>query len=271
MESPTSTSVRQRLLNLARVYGEDYNQVLIRYAGLRFLARLASSDHANMFLLKGATMFLVWNGSIHRPTSDIDLLGFFEEDEQSLTEIMRSVCNVVIDSDGMLYDGKSIKVEPIREDASYGGLRCVLNAFLGTAKLRVQVDIGFGDVVTPIATRIVLPTMLKGEESLEMKAYTRETVIAEKVHAIATLGLSNSRMKDYFDLDYLLTSTIIDHSTLANALIQTFQRRRTCLPTELPLGLTDSFWKDETAVDAGLHLLPETGCRSVRWRISTSE
>lgn len=247
MESSTSTSIRQRLLNLARQRGEDYNQVLIRYAGLRLLARLATSDHASSFLLKGATMFLVWHGSMHRPTSDIDLLGFFEADEQTLIDIVCSVCQIQIPSDGITYDPDSVKVDQIREDNTYGGLRCTLSAYLGTAKLRVQLDVGFGDAVTPQPSQVAVPTMLDSEESLVLNAYTPETVIAEKFHAISILGMANSRMKDYLDLQVLLSSSLVDPKILAAALENTFKRRGTPLPAALPVGLTEDFWSDEIA------------------------
>ncbi|CAN1539271.1 Nucleotidyl transferase AbiEii toxin, Type IV TA system [Fimbriimonadaceae bacterium] len=243
-----AASARQRLLNLSQSNGEDYNQVLIRYVGLRFLARLAASEHASQFLLKGATMFLVWRGSMHRPTSDIDLLGFVEADEEKLAETVRAICIQEVEDDGVLFDLKSVKVEKIRSETVYGGLRCLFDATLGSAKLRVQLDVGFGDDVTPEPDVVEVPRLLDDEMRRELRAYTPETVIAEKFEAIVKLGLGNSRMKDYLDLDLLLSSGEIDRTMLANAIARTFRRRRTAIPTALPMGLTQEFWNDEMAL-----------------------
>lgn len=242
-----ATSVRQRLLNLAQSRGDEYNQVLIRYVGLRFLARLSASEHAGRFLLKGATMFLVWHGSMHRPTSDIDLLGFVDADEATLANVIRSVCIQEVDEDGVEFDPETIRVEKIREETAYGGLRCMINATLGSAKLRVQLDVGFGDDVTPEPKVVEVPRLLEDEVRRELRAYTPETVVAEKFEAIVKLGLANSRMKDYLDLDLLLQSGEVDRQNLAEALRRTFKRRKTPLPQTLPIGLTEEFWNDEFA------------------------
>lgn len=242
-----ATSVRQRLLNLAQSRGDDYNQVLIRFVGLRFLARLAASEHASRFLLKGATMFLVWHGSMHRPTSDIDLLGFVDADETKLADVIRSVCTQEVDEDGVRFDPNTVRVEKIREETAYGGLRCLIDATLGSAKLRVQLDVGFGDDVTPEPKVVEVPRLLDDEVRRELRAYTPETVVAEKFEAIVKLGLANSRMKDYLDLDLLLQSGEVDGQSLAEALRRTFKRRKTPLPETLPIGLTEEFWKDDSA------------------------
>ena len=241
-------SVRQRLLNVAKSKGEDYNQVLIRYAGLRFLSRLAASEYANQFLLKGATMFLVWNGSMHRPTSDIDLLGFVHAEEETLAKVIRAICVQSVDDDGVYFDPKTVTVEKIREDTAYGGLRCMINGQLGSARLRVQLDVGFGDDVTPEPKLVEIPRLLDDEVHRELRAYTPETVVAEKIEAIVKLGLANSRMKDYLDVDYLLSSGEIDRNMLLEALQRTFKRRSTELPQSLPVGLTEEFWRDELAL-----------------------
>lgn len=248
MTTGRATSVRQRLLNLAQTRGDDYNQVLIRYVGLRFLARLAASDHAQSFLLKGATMFLVWHGSMHRPTSDIDLLGFLEPDEANLAGVIRSVCIQEVDDDGVIFDPNSVVVERIRAETALGGLRCLMHATLGSAKLRVQLDIGFGDDVSPEPELVEVPRLLADEVRRELMAYTPETVIAEKFEAIVKLGLANSRMKDYLDLDLLLGRDGFNLDCLAEALRRTFKRRNTPLPDVLPVGLTTEFWSDETAL-----------------------
>lgn len=240
-----AASVRQRILNLAQSRGEDYNQLLTRYVGLRFLARLAASEHANRFLLKGATMFLVWHGSMHRPTSDIDLLGFGDADEAKLAEVIRSVCTQEVDEDGLCFESASVRVERIREETAYGGLRCMIEATLGSARLQVRLDVGFGDDVTPEPKVVELPRLLEDEVRRDLRAYTPETVVAEKFEALVRLGLANSRMKDYLDLDLLLSGGEIDQRSLSEALRRTFKRRNTPLPSALPVGLTEQFWNDE--------------------------
>jgi len=242
-----ATSVRQRLLNLAQSRGDDYNQLLIRYVGLRFLARLAASEHASKFLIKGATMFLVWHGLMHRPTSDIDLLGFVDAEEATLAKVIRSVCTQQVDEDGVRFDPNTVRVEKIRDETAYGGLRCLIDATLGSAKLRVQLDVGFGDDVTPEPKVVEVPRLLDDEVRRELRAYTPETVVAEKFEAIVKLGLANSRMKDYLDLDLLLRSGEVDGQSLAEALRRTFKRRKTPLPETLPIGLTAEFWSDDSA------------------------
>lgn len=192
-------------------------------------------------------MFLVWHGEMHRPTRDIDLLGFVEADEARLIEVMQSVCTVQVEDDGVLFEPISITVEKIREETAYGGLRCLIPATLGSAKLRVQLDVGFGDDVTPQPDNVTLPKLLDDEVPREIKAYTWETVVAEKFETIVRLGLANSRMKDYLDLHVILKNAEIDSQTLAEAIRRTFRRRQTTLPLHLPTGLTEEFWRDDTA------------------------
>jgi hypothetical protein len=193
-------------------------------------------------------MFLVWHGSMHRPTSDIDLLGFLEPDEANLAGVIRSVCIQEVDDDGVIFDPNSVVVERIRAETALGGLRCLMHATLGSAKLRVQLDIGFGDDVSPEPELVEVPRLLADEVRRELMAYTPETVIAEKFEAIVKLGLANSRMKDYLDLDLLLGRDGFNLDCLAEALRRTFKRRNTPLPDVLPVGLTTEFWSDETAL-----------------------
>lgn len=147
----------------------------------------------------------------------------------------------------MRFDPNSVRVEKIREETAYGGLRCLIDATLGSAKLRVQFDVGFGDDVTPEPQVVEVPRLLDDEVRRELRAYTPETVVAEKFEAIVKLGLANSRMKDYLDLDLLLRSGEVDGESLADALRRTFKRRKTPLPETLPIGLTEEFWSDDSA------------------------
>ena len=162
-------SIRQRLLNYAKSSGQDFNQVLLRFANERLLYRLGKSEYAERFLLKGATLFLVWNESQpHRPTQDVDLLGSGPEDEGELRKVFVALCSMA-EEDGMEYDAGTIEVTPIREDQPYGGLRLELKGKLHGARVHLQIDVGYGDVVTPGAEDIEIPGILKDLEAPRLK------------------------------------------------------------------------------------------------------
>lgn len=238
-----AASVHARLLKRAKKRGEDFNLLLTRYAVERFLYRLSVSPAREQFLLKGALLFDLWFDVPHRPTRDADLLGFGPADANALTEVMRSICAVAVD-DAMIYDQTSVTTIEIREEANYGGLRVRLLGMLGKARCSVQVDVGYGDAVTPAPVDVELPTLLHDSPAPRLRAYPRETVVAEKLEAITSLGIANSRMKDFFDLRALLREGALDDETLARAIAATFQRRGTRLPERLPLGLTSEFALD---------------------------
>lgn len=239
-----STSIHDRLLNRAKKSGEDFNQVLTRYATERFLYRMSVSPVRDQFLLKGALLFDLWFRQPHRPTRDADFLGFGSTDADALAATIRSICAIDAD-DGMRFDSTSIAVTEIREEATYGGLRVKLLGLLGTSRCALQLDVAFGDVVIPGPLEAELPTILDGMAAPRLRIYPRETVVAEKLEAIASLGMANSRMKDYFDLRALLRENVLDKGTLAESIAATFKRRATALPTELPIGLTAEFGGDE--------------------------
>ncbi len=222
--------------------------MLARYVGLRFLTRLAASTHSGAFLLKGATLFLVWEGRTHRPTRDIDLLGFAEPDEANLAQIVRDICLQEVEPDGVAFDPNSIKTEMIREGNAYGGIRCKVIARIGPAKQNLQIDVGFGDAIIPEPVFIEIPRLLADQIPATMRAYRPETAIAEKFDAMICLGLANSRMKDFFDIHRLCATMDFDGDVLSNAIKQTFLRRGTQLPEETPIALTDAFWSDPIVV-----------------------
>ena len=236
-------SIRQRLLDRARTCGEDFQLVLDRYAVERLLYRLSISPHRDQFLLKGALLFALWFDAPHRPTRDADLLGFGPADGERLHAVIAELCAIDSD-DGLRFELGSIQIEPIREEAAYEGLRARLVAFLGGARCHVQWDVGFGDAVTPGPQDMDYPVMLDEFPPPRLRVYPRETVFAEKLEAIATLGIANSRMKDYFDLLALLREQAITPETLADAIRATFQRRGTAPPEGVPFGLTDAFATD---------------------------
>lgn len=238
-------SVQARLARHAREIGVDPNLVLTRYAVERFLFRLSRSPYAEQFILKGALLMIVWLGENLRPTSDADLLGVGELSDGDLVSIVRTVCAEAVEHDSVEFDPATVHVEPIREEDVYGGRRVRLQATVGTARLSVQLDIGFGDAVTPAPEWLEYPALLD-LPGPRLRAYPRESVIAEKLHAVVMLGQRNSRMKDYFDLRALAHEGAVDEAHLAEAIAATFARRKTAVPDGMPLGLAVEFAEDST-------------------------
>jgi len=245
VKADPAASIHARLLARAKARGEDFNLTLTRYALERFLYRLSVTPERDHYWLKGALLFDLWFDVPHRPTRDADFLGFGPADAGSLRKALAEVCNVA-GEDGMRFDARSIAIEQIREDARYGGLRVRLKGQLGKARCTVQLDIGYGDAVTPGPEEITYPTLLDDLPAPRLRAYPRAAVVAEKVEALVTLGIANSRMKDYFDLRALAREGAIDPAHLAQAIAMTFARRGTPLPEALPLGLSDEFAQDRT-------------------------
>lgn len=241
--SNVAASVRARLLNIAKAQGVDFNQVLVRFALERILYRLTQSPHADRFLLKGALLFTLWYDMPHRATRDADLLGFGASDLESVAQTFREIAAVVVD-DGIVFDPASVTVEEIRKEAGYGGVRVIIAGELAKARCKTQVDVGFGDAVTPGPVDSVYPVLLDDLPAPRLRAYPTYTVVAEKLHAIALLGMTNSRVKDYFDLSVLLERETFDAELLASAIKATFERRGMAVPAELPVGLTDEFAHD---------------------------
>ncbi len=245
MNTNLAASVRARLLNLAKSENSDFNQILIRYALERFLYRLSQSPYAEKFLLKGALLFNLWYDMQHRPTRDIDLLGFGSSDLQSIASTFSEIARITAE-DGISFDANSILVSEIRKEAGYAGARVIITAEIANARCKTQIDIGFGDAVTPEAVEAIYPVLLADFPAPRIKTYSVYTVIAEKLHAIVLLGMTNSRLKDYWDLKVIFERETIDKPLLAFAINATFQRRDTKLPQNLPTGLTDEFANDQT-------------------------
>ena len=238
-----AASIHARLLNRAKARGEDFNLVLTRYAIERFLYRLSIVPAREAYWLKGALLFDLWFDVPHRPTRDADFLGFGSADTEALAVTIRDICGVAVD-DGMRFDSASITIEEIREDVRYGGLRVRLLGRLGNARCTVQLDVGYGDAVTPGPEEAVYPTLLDDQPPPRLRVYPRASVAAEKLEAIVSLGMANSRMKDYFDLRALAHEGVLDAQLLGDAIAATFQRRGTAVPVDVPLGLSDEFARD---------------------------
>jgi len=238
-----AASVRDRLLQLARTRHEDFNFVLSRYAMERLLYRLSKSPHEPAFVLKGAMLFSIWSGQPHRATKDIDLLGTGSPDLDRLAKIFRDVCETAVEDDGIVFEAASVTAMRIKEDAYYEGVRMQLRGKLGSAVLNLQVDIGFGDAVTPGPALADFPVLLT-LPSPRLRIYPRETVVSEKLEAMVQLGIANSRMKDFFDLRFLAQTFEFDGNLLTTAIRATFERRGTPIPSKDPVAFTSAFSED---------------------------
>jgi predicted nucleotidyltransferase component of viral defense system len=242
-----AASVRSRLLQVAKENGEDFTYVLTRYALERLLVRLASSKHKDAFVLKGAMLFRLWSPQVHRATKDLDLLGSGAPEPERVARLFAEIASAVIDDDGVVFDPSSVKAMRIKEDAEYEGVRANIVARVGSARLELQIDIGFGDAVTPEAIDVEFPTLLP-MSAPRLRVYPKETVVAEKLQAMVFLGIANSRMKDFFDVWFLAMNFEFDGRVLARAIQATFERRKTELPKAAPLALTEVFSSDEAKV-----------------------
>ena len=236
----TAASVRQRLLNRARKTGEDFNLVLTRYAVERLLFRLSQSRYRSDFVLKGAMLLSAWRAERHRPTRDLDLTGYGSGSAEELAAAFREIVTLSVEPDGLEFNPDEIAVSEIREDQEYHGQRVIIPARLSAARIKVQVDVGFGDVITPDPQELDFPTLL-GSPSPRIRTYPPEAIIAEKLHAMVNLGIRNSRMKDFYDILVLSRELSFKGRSLAAAVIATFDRRRTPLPYPAPMALTVEF------------------------------
>lgn len=239
-----AASHRAKLLDLARERKEDFQFVLGRWAVERFLYRLSISEHKDRFILKGALLFIAWAGKLHRPTRDLDLLGWGKPEVQEVTAAIRAVSAVEC-HDGLQFDLPGIEGERIKKDAEYEAVRVWVPAILDRARVRLQIDVGFGDVVDPEPQEIAFPVLLP-LEAPRLRAYPPEAMVAEKLHAMVLLGIANSRMKDFFDIWTLASSYQFRLPVLARSIRCTFERRNTLLPAGAPLTLTKEFLEDAT-------------------------
>jgi predicted nucleotidyltransferase component of viral defense system len=239
-----ATSVRARLLALSREKGQALDFLLTRYALERLLYRLSVSPYRDRFVLKGAMLITTWFDDPHRATRDVDLLGYGDPSPEPMLATFREIGNIAAD-DGITFDTEALRVDLIREELEYGGLRLRTTATLAGARIGVVIDIGFGDAVEPGLEEIDLPVLLD-LPTPQLRAYARETVVAEKFQAMVAFGRANSRMKDFYDVWVLAKSYDFNNDRLARAIAATFDRRGTPLPDALPDALTVEFARDET-------------------------
>ncbi len=243
MSRNLAASIRARLKQHADITRQDFNLTLTHYGLERLLYRLSVSAYASNYLLKGALLFSLWYEQPHRPTRDVDLLGFGPDDIDTAVAVFREICQIEVE-DGIAFDPASVKGSVIRKEAGYGGVRIDLQAKLDSARIALQVDIGFGDAVTPAPESVSYPVLLDDLPAPQLRTYPKFTVVAEKFHAMCLLGIVNTRMKDYFDLWILLSEDALETAELRRAIEATFNRRKLAIPSTLPSGLSDAFVQD---------------------------
>jgi predicted nucleotidyltransferase component of viral defense system len=235
-------SVRARLLNIARDRKQPFDLLLTRYVLERLLYRLSISKYRDRFVLKGAMLLTTWFENPLRPTRDLDLLGFGESNPEAIAAIFREVCAIAA-PDAVIFDIDGLAIDRIREELEYGGLRIKTTATIDGARIRVVVDVGFGDATEPGLTDLELAVLLDFP-SPSLRSYPRETVIAEKFQAMVMLAGANTRLKDFYDIWALVRSYEFDTDRLAQAIAATFERRNTAIPAEIPHALTREFAED---------------------------
>ena len=238
-----AASVRARLSKLAAHRGQDLQLILTRFGVERLLYRLSRVPAGKKFVLKGAVLFYVWEGEIPRPTQDVDLLGFGDSSPGAVADLFRAVCNAEVEPDGLTFLAAKVKAARIRGRQEYGGVRVRLTAMLGRARIPLQVDVGFGDAVTPKPQGVAFPTLLPFPAA-RIHAYPPETAVAEKFEAMVTLGIANTRMKDFYDLHHLSETHTFEGQVLAKAIRATFDRRGTAIPSDTPVALGEGFGND---------------------------
>ncbi|MCL4851114.1 MAG: nucleotidyl transferase AbiEii/AbiGii toxin family protein [Bryobacteraceae bacterium] len=235
-------SVRQRLLNRARSEGRPFQELLQYFAMERFLYRLAKSLFVDRFILKGALLLTAWRAPVTRPTIDIDLAGRTSNELDHIRSVVAELCQLNVEPDGLEFDPASIEVRRIKEDADYEGVRVRFSATLAKARIPMQIDIGFGDVIVPKPINVEYPAMLEFPPPL-LRAYPKETVVAEKLEALTLLGMLNSRIKDYYDVALLARMYSFGGALLVEAIRSTFLHRGTAAEAS-PVGLTEAFSSD---------------------------
>jgi nucleotidyltransferase AbiEii toxin of type IV toxin-antitoxin system len=236
-------SVTARLLNRAKQTGDDYQTLLASYCFERLLYRLGASELRDRFVLKGAMLLRLWADQPYRATQDLDLLRRGDGSQDAIRSDIRAIISTPVAPDGVEIDGAHVRVETIRAEDEFAGTRVTLAARCGTARLPLRIDVGLGDAVWPTPQSCTYPVLLDFSAP-NVLAYPREAVVAEKLHAMVVFGDRNSRIKDFFDLHYLATHFEFDRATLAEAVRRTFQRRRTPIPGDAPIGLTSAYWEN---------------------------
>ena len=244
MKKGSAKSIRAALKNIADKEQTKFQFITTRYFHERLLFRIANSKYANNFILKGGELLYAIEGFHVRPTTDVDMLAKkINNDKENIKQIFQTICSIKYDDDCVIFDISSIQTTDIMEDDKYGGIRVLVETGLDTIRQRLQIDIGFSDVITPAPVNLTFPVLLNELEKPEIKAYSIETVIAEKFHAMIEHGIFNSRMKDFYDVYILLKNNEISNSNLREAIWQTFKHRDTIFADNHVL-FTSSFYEN---------------------------
>ena len=239
-----AASVRTKLLNRSRATDEDYQFLLQRYAAERFLHRLGESEHRSRFVLKGAMLLALWGEATYRPTRDLDFTGYGDSHESSVRSAIRTICSVPVVDDGVVFDVETLNTAPIREHAEYSAVRARLWTRIGSARIPVRIDIGFGNAIRPPPTDTHYPTLLTDSPQPWIRAYPTEAVVAEKLHAMVSLGELNSRYKDFYDLYNIARYLSFDGDRLSRSIGTTFDCRNAEISPDLPPSLGSQFYDD---------------------------
>lgn len=261
-------SVRQRLLNIARDQGRVFDVVLVTYGLERLLYRLSISKHRDSFVLKGGMLVTLWIGNENRVTRDADFLGYGDASPEHLIATFSQILSPPAD-DGLMFDVDHLTAQALREEQQYGGIRLRTVARLGSTRIPITIDIGFGDAMTPTNYVVEYPSLLD-MPAAKIRAYPPATVVAEKFHAIVALGLINSRMKDYYDLSVILKTLSIAEQDIDDAILKTFERRKTAIPTKTPVGLTSRFSVDPMKVQQWAAYMMSMGIENLALESATT-
>jgi hypothetical protein len=253
-------SIQARLKRQAESQGKTFAELLHYYGMERFLYRLSKSQYVDKFVPKGGLLIYSWNIPLRRPTRDIDFRGYLDNSEQTIRRAINDVIEEPVPEDGVLFDVKTIKVEKTQIDADYEGIRVRFTGYLGKARIPMQVDIGFSDVLASRVERVHYPTLLEDAKSPRLKSYPKESMVSEKFHAMIRHARLNSRFKDYYDLWLIADNFEFDVQSLQKAIEKTFARRNTAIPVERPAGLTAAF--AETNRDRWKNFLSKTNLQS---------
>lgn len=264
-------SVAARLLHRAKQTGDVYQTLLTTFCFERFLYRLGKSEVRERFVLKGAMLLRLWSDQPYRATRDLDLLRNGDGSFEAIRSDLRTICAIPVEPDAVVFGADSIRIEAIRPEDEYAGTRATLTARCGSARLSLQIDMGLGDSVWPTPQSCVYPALLDFPAP-KVLAYPREAVVAEKLEALVVLGDRNSRIKDFFDLQFVASHFEFDRATLTEAIRRTFERRRTPIPADEPIGLLPAYWENPSrpaqvrafARRAGLTVAKEPGVEFAR-------
>jgi predicted nucleotidyltransferase component of viral defense system len=243
MSPDIAASIKARLLRLAKAQGEEFERTLVRFVSERLLFRLGASAMRERCILKGASLLAVWLPDPYRATRDVDMLSFGPADDEAIRSLIGVICAEACPEDGLRFDLSGMVVEAIRAEEEYSGMRARLDAYLGSARIRVQFDIGFGDALTATPEEIEYPTILETLPAPRLRAYPRETTVAEKFEAMVKLDTRNSRMKDFHDIWALAGAFAFDGEALRKAIVACFERRLTPWAAEAPPALTSAFYR----------------------------